>query len=518
MKQMFTFHNRTRGKIHILKDKPCEDYSASFSEENGKYHIAIVADGHGSDECYRSAFGSKTAVEVALETLKKFAEAQLETTEMEERFYHDIFSNPRYQAMTIRQLTDAIISEWHDRVENDYEKNPPTEEELQKVELSENAEEKKESNISHVYGTTLIAALWLPKCLIIVHQGDGRCDVFYDDGTVDQPVPWDERCVDTAVTSMCDEDALTSIRHCVLNITEKKVIACYMGSDGVEDAYRDTYESVDGKMHTLMGGVHSFYKDLSCQLVTMTVEEFDMYLSEMLPEFSAYGRFSCTGSGDDVSVAGIVDIEAIRKYIPKFKQDIKVYDLEERLFWKEDELRGKMRKHGILRKRLNEAQMELEAAKIKLGSLEKQLKTWLAKRDALETQIEQTKQDIIKFKQECETAEQEQDFKDKRVERILRLISLSEIIARTRMQKQHDELQARSDKEQEKKNEYIAMIEEIRLKHEEALTLLQKAEEKFADAKSKFEEYDENYQRIDCERRVIADEIESVCNSATEVQ
>jgi hypothetical protein len=373
---MFTFHKSVIGHVHILKDIPCEDYSASFSEKNGRYHIAIVADGHGSEECFRSAFGSKAAVDIALAKLKDFAEAVLESPGTEERFYCDIFTNPRYQAMTMRQLTDSIISRWHDYVEEDYQNNPPTEDELQKTEEHSNREA---NNVAQIYGTTLMAALWLPCCLLVVHQGDGRCDVFYDDGTVDQPVPWDKRCVDTAVTSLCDEDALTSIRHCVLNIIDKKIIACYLGSDGVEDAYRDTYEAVDGKMHSLMGGVHTFYKDLTCQLGTKSQEDFNVYLTEMLPKFSANGRFSRTGSGDDISVAGIVDIKAVRRHIDQFKVDTEIYDLEEQLFWKEDELRGKMRKHGILHKRMDEAKAELEVAKGIVNDTEMQPKTYITK-------------------------------------------------------------------------------------------------------------------------------------------
>ncbi len=501
---MFAFNKTVIGKMHILKEIPCEDNSASFSEENGRYHIAIVADGHGSSECYRSKFGSKAATSIALETLKKFAETILESPEIEELFYHDVFSNLRYRSMTMRRLTDTIISEWHDCVEEDYKNNPPTEEELQKAEASD----KSEPNISHVYGTTLIAALWLPKCLIIVHQGDGRCDVFYDDGIVDQPVPWDKRCVGTAVTSMCDEDALTSIRNCVLDTTEKQIIACYIGSDGVEDAYRDTYEAVDGKMHSLMGGVHTFYKDLSCQITAMSAEEFDAYLTTMLPEFSEYGRFSRTGSGDDVSVAGIVNLEAMQKHIEVFKQDVKVYDLEEQLFWKEDELRGKMRKHGILRKRMDEAQTELGFAKIEIANIEKQQRLVLTNKDSLEVGIEEAKLKITEFEKDCEAVEQ--DFKERKIERFLRILSWTEIIARREMQYRREALQTHYEKLLEKQKENAERIDELCLSYEEATKKLQQAEEKFTDAKSKFEEYDAKYQYIDSERKLLEEEIESV--------
>jgi len=339
---------------------PCEDSSASFSAEDGKYYIAAVADGHGSNSCFRSDYGSKAAAEVAMECLRQFAEANLALEEIEDRFYQDMFSNPRYQKMTIKQLTDTIVAEWHDRVMDHYKNNPPSAEEM-----GENAAEYENGkNPTHIYGTTLMAALRLPKCLILIHQGDGRCDVFYADGSVDQPIPWDKRCEGTTTTSLCDEDATGSFRSCVINLDENPIMACYLGCDGVEDAYRDTYEELGGS-HVLMGGVHTFYKDLTCQLVKMEQVEFEDYLKTMLSDFSANGRFSRSGSGDDVSVAGIVDLDVIQQFAAEYEYDVKRYALEEDLFWKEDELRGKKRKHDILQKRAEEAQSAFNEAQKK---------------------------------------------------------------------------------------------------------------------------------------------------------
>lgn len=382
MSQIYTFHETVQGHLHIMNEFPCEDSSASFSAEDGKYHIAAVADGHGASSCFRSDYGSKAAVEVAMECLRQFAEAYLmpETMEdagtdpmsesmegtgtdpasetAEDRFYRDMFSDLRYQKETIKQLTDTIVAKWYDRVMEDYKNNPPSAKEMGEYA----AEYGGGKNPAHIYGTTLIAALRMPKCLILIHQGDGRCDVFYADGTIDQPIPWDPRCEDTTTTSLCDEDATDSFRSCVINLEQKPVMACYLGCDGVEDAYRDTYEEIGGS-HVLMGGVHTFYKDLTCKLAKMEPAEFEDYLKTMLPDFSANGRFSRSGSGDDVSVAGIVDLDVIQQFVKEYEYDVKRYALEEDLFWKEDELRGKKRKHDILQERVDKAQAALDEAR-----------------------------------------------------------------------------------------------------------------------------------------------------------
>ena len=389
MDQVFTFHETVTGHLHVMNEFPCEDASSSFSEENGRYHIAIVADGHGSKSCFRSDYGSRVAAEVALECLQQFAEATLASVETEERFYLDIFSNPRYRHMTVRRLTDTILAGWHDRVSEDYNNNPPTIDEM-----GESAVEYQNGkNPTHIYGTTLIAALRIPQCLILLQQGDGRCDVFYEDGSVDQPIPWDSRCEDTTTTSLCDEDAADSFRSSVINLNEKAVIACYLGCDGVEDAYRDTYEGLGGS-HTLMGGVHSFYKYLTCQLVQRGQEDFQLWLPEFLPKFSKDGIFSRSGSGDDVSVSGIVDLDKVALHEEEYEYDIKLYALEEDLFWKEDELRGKARKHGILKNRFDDAQLALVNAKTEQNDLEETLAHFKNDRAGLDERIKQLKEEI----------------------------------------------------------------------------------------------------------------------------
>lgn len=537
-KPVISYCGKVRGDLHKLKNKPCEDYSASCSEKSGKYHIAIVADGHGSNECFRSAFGSKTAVEVTLEIFENFADTILQNSDTEKKFYDDIFLNSRYQSTIIRQLTDSIISEWSDRVEEDYEKNPPTEEELQKAELAE----KAKLNIPHIYGTTLIAALWLPECLIVVHQGDGRCVIFYDDGTANQPVPWDERCIGTAVTSMCDEDAATRIRHYVLNLSEKKVIACYLGSDGVEDAYRDTYDEKGPYCMGDMGGVYTFYKNLTCQLIDKGYDQFKIYLDQMLPEFSANGLFSRTGSGDDVSVAGIVDVEAAKKFYDQFMRDIKVYELEEQLFWKEDELQGKTRKHGILLKRMNEAKDEIPKAKEAIADIEKQIESWSGKQVELESKIQKSEQEfqnysstkqlevkneIQKSKHELIKLEQayvalESESKEGRGDKGWKIAEKAQNVIETIRNvfnctlRQRDSLKSQRDKMAEKYKECIDKIDKLHSEMESAKDYLHQAEEKFAEAKKKFEEYDQNYQRISNEGQQIKDEIAKVLNSSNE--
>lgn len=518
-KPIFAFNKNVTGSFHILKNRPMEDFSASFSEETGKYYIAVVADGHGSAECFRSSFGSKTAVEVTMEALKLFAEAIKDTlSESEVNVEPTVAALPEPAKepvsftkenkveieKMIHPLTGSIISEWNDQVEADYENNPPTDEELQKAGLSE----KPKDNIPHVYGTTLMAALWLPEYLIIIHQGDGRCVVFYDDGTVDQPVPWDDRCIGTAVTSMCDADAADRIRHYVLNFKEKKAIACFLGSDGVEDAYRDTYDEKRPYCMGDMGGVYTFYKNLTCEIIENGRHQFETYLDKMLPVFSAEGLFSRTGSGDDVSVAGIVNVEDIKKYYKQFKLDIQVYDLKERLFWKEDELRGKTRKHGILLKRMNDANTEISKAQETVAKIENEIDTWLVKQSESESDIQKAKIEIQEFEQAY--TESETELNNGTFDKVLRTLGMNKLTANHKREKARNSLQVQYNEKIEKLNKCTEKLEKLRLENDSAVDLLHQVEVKFADAKQKFEEYDESYRRIENECKQLQTEIDKV--------
>lgn len=354
MGQLFTFHKSVRGQGHINRGAPCEDSSLSFSDEQGRYHIAIIADGHGQALSFRSKIGSRIIAEVTLECLKSLAESAFQAPEGVDRFYRDILTNPRYRQMMVRQLTDTIVAKWHDGIKEDYQTNPPSEEELgDHAELLQD-----ERHIPKVYGTTVIAVLRLPGCMLMIHQGDGRCVAFYDDGSVDMPIPWDDRCQGNVTTSMCDEDAADSFRHCVIDLNRKNVIACYVGSDGVEDAYRSDE------------GTYTFYRDLTCSVLEKHDSDLDEYLEEMLSHFSGYGRFSKTGSQDDVSVSGIVDLDETAKLADAFRTQVQRFAIGEDLFWKEDELRSKTRSHEILKRRMEEAREELRQAEAALPVLE----------------------------------------------------------------------------------------------------------------------------------------------------
>lgn len=350
--EFYTFHRSVRGHLHVIKNIPCEDNSLSFRGKDGQFYIAAVADGHGDRSCMRSADGSRRAVEIAAECLQEFAEAALRQPSVE-REQDDKVPVIRFQsvmeqlengqvkgASVLKPLTDAIVSKWTAWAEQELYERPLTQEELNQAGAYADAYRNGE-RLPHVYGTTLLAALMLPDYLILLQQGDGRCAVFYEDGSIqlsDELGMLDERCHENVTTSLCDADAAQTLwKHSVvLPLRKKQVMACFLSCDGVEDSYRDAE------------GLRTFYWRLICELDSKGPQTFEAWLPEYLPEFSK------NGSGDDVSVAGMLDRERLRAFAEPFRLQAEAYSLSEGLKQLEEKKASMSRKHGILRERLKE--------------------------------------------------------------------------------------------------------------------------------------------------------------------
>ena len=424
MADYYVFHRTVRGYSHKKRNISCEDASACYAGEEGrgKYYIAAVADGHGDRACVRSAKGAGLAVKAAVCCLKSFAESALSGQaaegESEKKPMHpaegktvseeqlpakeeaevNAVHTVEGESVDIEKLTaegdgsedircliDGLVAQWNDEVQRHIQEHPFLEEEL--AEAGRVADSYRAGKkLVHAYGTTLIAARMLPGVLLLLQQGDGRCEVFYEDGTSEQPIPWDDRCYQNVTTSMCDLDAADGIRVCVIPLNQKKVTACYLGTDGVEDSYRT------------MEGTHMFYRKLSCELVQnqpdgsrRNEDVFQKKLYRTLKDLSRHG------SGDDVSAAGIVNHGSLMPCMSLFEKQIYRYGLEEERIYYENRRISMSRKHGILRAQMEEAaenqrvkDRELEMARQKYEAAKKEFEKYDARFQEVQSEIRRT--------------------------------------------------------------------------------------------------------------------------------
>jgi hypothetical protein len=384
------------GENHKKHNKPCQDRSFKYSGEG--MHIAVVADGHGSDNCFRSEYGAQFAVNAAKNGINAFIKSlQGNELPLEDNF-----------ARQVKKLVGSIVDNWIYLVSEHYKRYPITEEDkeysiegktvcfkgLKNFQVDKTysdlyLQEAAGGGVSgkgglladderpvtrHAYGATLIAAAVTEDFWFGIQIGDGKLTAFYPDGSYDQPVPWDDKCYLNVTTSICDDDAAERARVYVkkrkggaANIdaigavkkpTEAKPdmpSAVFLNSDGVDDSFpiEDNMDHMAKKFYYSVLRMFIEDDDDPAKGWEAAVKE----LADYLPDLSK------RGSGDDISVAGIIDMDAIKAApFRSMLQKAKV-EAEERRAKEKEERERAIKAAEEERAKMEEEKKAAEAAK-----------------------------------------------------------------------------------------------------------------------------------------------------------
>lgn len=276
--ELKVFNYSVQGANHIKVEKECQDASISFLEK--KMAIAIVCDGHGGDDYVRSSFGSLIATEVGLKNIKEF----LRNIDEDE-----LILNPEKYLNTLKE---SIIASWNMEINKHFEEYLFSEDELQNV--SERAKQKYESKeYQSAYGTTFIATVMTEKYWFALQIGDGKCVSINKEGNLEELIPIDENCFLNETTSICDSNAIENFRH---YFSQDLPIAIFVGSDGVDDSFQNEKQ------------LYKLYKSIVFSFATENFDKAKEDLENYLPVLSA------KGSGDDISIGVIFDLEKIKEH------------------------------------------------------------------------------------------------------------------------------------------------------------------------------------------------------------
>ena len=309
-----SFHLSVQGASHIRKNKECQDSSSSYQDEICT--IAIVCDGHGGDDYFRSAVGSKIGCGVAEKNIKNF--------------FHGIDKDAFFSAPEkhLKNLEASIINGWNESIYTYHSTHPFQEDEL--VGISDKARKKytEDGRIESAYGTTMIAVAMSKDYWFGIHIGDGKCVAINPEGEFKQPIPWDPKCFLNATTSICDSDAIERFRHFY---SEKLPAAVFVGSDGIDDCFKNNEQ------------LHNLYKTVLYSFATTEFEDACAGLEDYLP------RLSAKGSGDDVSVAALLDLDLIPEL-----SIVKEFDRDKEKARVEENARKEAEKNEAERKRVEE--------------------------------------------------------------------------------------------------------------------------------------------------------------------
>lgn len=437
-----TLHKTVRGASHVAKGIVCQDCSKSYTDYGdpgtGEWYFCAVADGHGDTTCMRSDVGSKFATEAVFEAMEELAHLILrgeyktrpwesekpwgrESREYGEPLSLDYielwgrwsqFADPYTFAddlaggatnedftptsVVMSALACRIVSKWYEKVRQHILEHEFSNDDLAKMGYSHMPSEDENDfpSLRHAYGTTIICCMVIKNHALLLHQGDGRCDVFFADGTVEQPIPWDVRCYDVYTTSLCDDDSAQKMRYCIIDLEKKPVAAIYMGSDGIEDCFPEDDE-----------GRYCFYRELSGTLVEYSNRsEGELYdfLGRKLSDMST------RGSADDMSVAGIVDIERLHNLSKQFDAAISNYNAEVEKSKIIAKLESMKPKHDMLEQECSRLRLELDEKNRELED-KRQVK------NGREKQLEELNNRDLNYKNDVDAyAKEIQELEDKK--------------------------------------------------------------------------------------------------------
>lgn len=286
MNTTYDFAFSEQGYNHIKADKVCQDSSGHYSDD--LMAVVVVADGHGSDNYPRTDRGSSFAVEATITAIREF----VKTVE------DSVIDISEDSNSYLEQLAKNILANWYAAVDADLEKYPFSEEELSKVSDKYKKRYMSGQRQEKAYGTTLIAVCQTRNYWFGMQIGDGKCVCISQDGSMYEPIPWDEDCQANITTSICDSEAIEEFRYCFM---KECPVATLMGTDGIDDSYADAEE-----MYVLYRSILAIFAEHGRETGESEIQAF-------LPGLSR------KGSGDDVSIAGIVSASLSTAFIEVLK-------------------------------------------------------------------------------------------------------------------------------------------------------------------------------------------------------
>lgn len=275
--------------------------------------IAIVCDGHGGDRYFRSDIGAKFAAEVTNETVRQFVssvnqslfEGKPYTAEeaiaLDEPSSEEPIKKQKPIDIAFRQLFSSIIFQWNNKIVEHAAQTPISLWETEHVDSKYLDDLKQGIRLEKIYGCTLMVYVQMQTYWFAFHLGDGKCISFQQEPLWMEPIPWDGRCFLNKTTSICDSGAINEFRYCYQGDGHFPM-AVFLGSDGLDDSF--------GEIENLA----NFYIQVVKMLVKEGRDETIRSIEKELPQLSTIG------SKDDMSVAFVYDMDALRNHLAEFIQ------------------------------------------------------------------------------------------------------------------------------------------------------------------------------------------------------
>lgn len=267
------FAKSSRGYSHIQKNKPCQDYSAMYLDNQRA--LITACDGHGGKVYVRSNDGAQYASNALLNALSSITPSFLK----------------KYKKEDIEEKIKLIIlCDWNKQVEEGISFRPLYKKELEGLNEDEICYLK--TNPSRAYGTTLSGAVLIKNTLIVVSIGDTEC-LLIKQGKIEKVFNNDDDPAGNITYSMCQEDAFKYMRVRILDFRPYDGII--IGTDGLTAAYQSYSNFLENFIKPMIKRLKRAHYD----------REMHSFLDKLAQE---------TGVGDDVTLSYIIKSRIRTKY------------------------------------------------------------------------------------------------------------------------------------------------------------------------------------------------------------
>ena len=260
----YIFNKTCIGYSHLNSKKPCQDYSASYKDNERT--IITCCDGHGGAQYVRSQKGSKAASDAVINVFKTLDYSFLNGT--------DDKTNDKIKLL--------ILCEYNRLIEKEISAKPIRKSEL--ANLKEDEADYIRFNQAKAYGTTLSGAMIYRNKLVVVSIGDTET-LGVRKGELIKIFDNSEDPAGNITYSMCQEDAYNYLRVAVLPM--KNFDGILLCTDGLSSPFQ-SYDNFNRAF------IRPTVRDV---LKNKTLSNVDKHVDEIALKY---------GIGDDVSLSFII--------------------------------------------------------------------------------------------------------------------------------------------------------------------------------------------------------------------
>jgi serine/threonine protein phosphatase PrpC len=269
-----------RGAAHFRSGQPNQDSICwSRPEQNGRFNVLAVADGHGSAKAFRSDRGSRLAASTAVDQMLAFPGSE-----------EALLNLSAIKRMARETMPQALVRRWTEAVENDLRSESISVTELQALtgKGSTAARDAVEHNQLIAYGSTIMIAALTESFAVCLQLGDGDIICVSDEGECTRPMENDERLFANETTSLCAPEAWKDFRVHFQVFSERWPAMIMLSTDGYSNSYQDD----------------SGFLKVGTDILSAIRSDGWETVKASLPDWLS--QTSKRGSGDDITVGLIV--------------------------------------------------------------------------------------------------------------------------------------------------------------------------------------------------------------------